>query len=99
MYLASASPTGHALIDRALYLLQSWTDDADRFAAAGILPGTAFATKPALATAMITAALDARTPASWVAATRSTAPTPPCTNLGGPRYRLLSWPSPATAAS
>jgi SRSO17 transposase len=39
----------------------------DRCADAGIPPGTEFATKPALATAMITAALDAGTPASWVA--------------------------------
>ena len=67
VYLAYASPTGHALIDRALYLPASWTDDPGRCAAAGIPRGTAFATKPALATAMITAALDAGAPASWVA--------------------------------
>ncbi len=29
-YLAYASPAGHALIDRALYLPQSWPDDPDR---------------------------------------------------------------------
>src|SRR6476660_6347976 len=66
VYLAYASPTGHALIDRALYLPASWTDDPDRCTTAGIPKGTAFATKPALATAMITA-LDAGAPASWVA--------------------------------
>ena len=59
VYLAYASPAGHALIDRALYLPASWTDDPDRCAAAGIPKGTEFATKPALATAMISAALDA----------------------------------------
>ena len=67
VYLAYAAPTGHALIDRALYLPQSWTDDPGRCTAAGIPPGTEFATKPALATTMIMAALDAGTPASWVA--------------------------------
>ena len=67
VYLAYAARTGHALIDRALYLPQSWTERPDRCADAGIPTGTVFATKPALATAMITAALDAGTPASWVA--------------------------------
>ena len=67
VYLAYAAPTGHALIDRALYLPQTWTERPDRCADAGIPPGTEFATKPALATAMITAALDGGTPASWVA--------------------------------
>lgn len=67
VYLAYAAPAGHALIDRALYLPQSWTDQPDRCADAGIPPGTTFATKPALATAMITAALDDGTPAAWVA--------------------------------
>ena len=67
VYLTYAAPTGHALIDRALYLPQSWTERPDRCADAGIPAGTQFATKPALATAMITAALDAGTPASWVA--------------------------------
>ena len=55
------------MIDRALYLPASWTDDPDRCAAAGIPKGTEFATKPALAIAMIAAALDAGAPASWVA--------------------------------
>jgi SRSO17 transposase len=55
------------MIDRALYLPQSWTDNPGRCTAAGIPPGTEFATKPALATTMIIAALDAGTPASWVA--------------------------------
>jgi len=67
VYLAYAAPAGHALIDRALYLPQSWADDPGRCAAAGIPSGTEFATKPALATTMIIAALDAGTPASWVA--------------------------------
>jgi len=68
VYLAYAAPAGCAFIDRALYLPRSWADDPARCAAAGIPPGTAFATKPALARAMITRALDAGTPAAWVTA-------------------------------
>ena len=67
VYLAYAAPAGHALIDRALYLPRSWTDDPERCAAVGVPDGTGFATKPDLATAMITVALDAGVPASWVA--------------------------------
>jgi SRSO17 transposase len=67
VFLTYAGPGGHALIDRALYVPKSWTADPDRCADAGIQEGTAFAAKPALATAMITAALKAGTAASWVA--------------------------------
>ena len=68
VYLAYAAPAGTAFIDRALYLPRSWTSDLARCRAAGIPQDTAFATKPALATAMITRALDAGTPAAWVTA-------------------------------
>jgi SRSO17 transposase len=68
VYLAYAAPAGTALIDRALYLPQSWTSDPGRCRAAGIPEDTAFATKPALAKAMISCALDAGTPAAWVTA-------------------------------
>jgi SRSO17 transposase len=67
VYLTYATDRGHAFIDRALYLPRSWTDDPDRCAAAGVPARTPFATKPALAAAMIGRALDAGTPASWVA--------------------------------
>jgi len=66
VFLSYASPAGHALIDRELYLPKSWTADAARCAAAGIPAGTAFATKPQLARRMIARALDAGTPAAWV---------------------------------
>lgn len=67
VYLTYASNTGHALIDRRLYLPKSWTADPTRCAEAGV-PGTVeFATKPVLAAAMITNALDADVPAAWVA--------------------------------
>jgi len=66
VYLTYAAPAGHALIDRELYLPQSWIKDKQRCAAAGIPEGTMFATKPALALRVITRALDAGTPAAWV---------------------------------
>jgi SRSO17 transposase len=67
VYLAYATPAGHTLIDRALYLPQAWVDDPDRCAIAGVPGDVGFATKPTLATGMITAALDADVPAGWVA--------------------------------
>ena len=67
-YLGYATRRGHALIDRELYLPRSWTDDPDRCAAAGVPAGVGFATKPALAQALIERALDAGVPASWVTA-------------------------------
>jgi SRSO17 transposase len=67
VYLSYATEGGHAFIDRALYLPRSWTDDPDRCAAAGVPAETPFATKPQLAARMIADALDAATPAGWVA--------------------------------
>ncbi len=46
------SRIGHALIDRELYLPRSWADP-DRRIAAGVPDDVEFATKPALATAMV----------------------------------------------
>jgi SRSO17 transposase len=66
VYLTYAAPGGHALIDRELYLPESWVADPGRCAAAGIPEGTGFATKPDLALRMITRTLDAGTPAAWV---------------------------------
>src|SRR5690349_11136019 len=66
VFLSYASPAGHALIDRELYLPRSWAADPARCAAAGIPDGTVFATKPGLARRMLARALDAGTPAAWV---------------------------------
>jgi SRSO17 transposase len=66
VFLSYASPAGHALIDRELYLPRSWTADPARCAAAGIPQGRRFVTKPQLAGRMIARALDAGTPAAWV---------------------------------
>jgi SRSO17 transposase len=68
VYLGYATRRGHALIDRELYLPRSWTEDPDRCAAAGVPAGVGFATKPALAQALIERALDAGVPAGWVTA-------------------------------
>ena len=53
VFLAYATPRGHALIDRELYLPASWTEDPDRCAAAGIPEKAEFATKPELAVRML----------------------------------------------
>jgi SRSO17 transposase len=67
VYLAYAAPAGYAFIDRDLYLPRSWTGDPQRCATAGVPDDAVFATKPALARAMIGRALDAGTPAGWAA--------------------------------
>jgi len=68
VFAAYVSRHGHALIDRALYLPKAWADDPARMAAAHVPPGTAFATKPQLARAMIERAIAAGVPFRWVAA-------------------------------
>lgn len=67
VFLAYTGRHGTAFLDRALYLPKRWTDDPDRCKAAGIPEGTTFATKPALARAMLERAFAARVPAAWVA--------------------------------
>ena len=64
--LVYASQAGHGVIDRELYLPKDWTYDLERMQAAGVPDQVGFATKPALAKAMICRALDAGVPAAWV---------------------------------
>jgi SRSO17 transposase len=66
VYLTFATTRGYTLIDHALYLPVSWTGDSNRMKAAGVPAEVTFATKPALATTMITRALDAGVEAAWV---------------------------------
>jgi SRSO17 transposase len=68
VFLAYASGHGHALIDRELYLAQSWADDRERRRAAGIPEETEFATKPRQAQAMIGRAIAAGVPFAWFTA-------------------------------
>jgi SRSO17 transposase len=68
VFACYVSQHGHAFIDRALYLPKAWTDDPARMKAAHVPEKTAFATKPALAAAMIERAIAATAPFAWVAA-------------------------------
>jgi len=56
------------LIDRELYLPESWTEDRARCRAAGIPDDVEFATKPVLAQAMLERAIESGLPFSWVTA-------------------------------
>lgn len=67
-FLAYASVHGHALIDRELYLPESWTNDRDRCRAADIPDEVEFATKPRQLMAMLARAFDAGVPFAWVTA-------------------------------
>jgi SRSO17 transposase len=68
VFLAYASVHGHALIDRELYLPQSWAGDRDRCREAGIPDRVEFATKPEQARAMIARAIAAGVPFAWFTA-------------------------------
>lgn len=66
VFLAYASRHGHALIDRALYLPESWARDRERRAMVGVPEDAAFTTKPKLGRRMLARAFDAGTPCAWV---------------------------------
>jgi len=68
VFLAYVSRHGHALIDRALYLPESWIEDRERCAQAGIPEEAIFETKPAQALGMLQRALAADVPVRWVTA-------------------------------
>jgi len=68
VFACYVSRHGHAFIDRALYLPKAWTDDPARMAKAHVPEGACFATKPAMARAMIARAIAGDAPFSWVAA-------------------------------
>ena len=67
VFLGYASRHGHALIDRALYLPESWARDRARRATAGVPEAGALAPKPTLGRAVLGRALDAGVPCAWVA--------------------------------
>ncbi|WP_280509268.1 IS701 family transposase [Nocardia farcinica] len=68
VFLAYASRHGHALVDRELYLPESWTGDRDRCRGAGIPDEVGFETKPRLVMGMVERALAARVPFAWFTA-------------------------------
>src|SRR5918911_1627232 len=66
VFLAYASPKGRALIDRTLYLPESWAGDLARRRAAGVPEEVVFATKPQLGLRMLERAWTAGVPCRWV---------------------------------
>ncbi|MGE5830178.1 MAG: IS701 family transposase [Micromonosporaceae bacterium] len=68
VFAAYVAPAGHALIDRQLYVPQSWIEDRPRCRAAGIPDEVAFATKPRMAMSMLRRLIEAGVPFGWVSA-------------------------------
>jgi SRSO17 transposase len=66
VFLAYASGRGAALVDRELYLPESWTADRARCRKAAIPDRVGFQTKPQLARMMLERTLDAGIPVAWV---------------------------------
>jgi len=66
--LTYATETGHAFIDRELYLPAVWTSDPARCRAAGIPADREFATKPQLVQRMLARVLAANVVFGWFAA-------------------------------
>lgn len=67
VFLCYASQRGYVLLDRELYLPQSWTEDSSRCRAAGIPEEIHFATKPRLGQQMLERTFQAGMPCGWVA--------------------------------
>lgn len=67
VFLGYASRHGRALLDRELYLPESWTQDPERCKKARVPETVTFKTKPALLRAMLARSLAEGVPARWVA--------------------------------
>jgi SRSO17 transposase len=68
VFAAYVSSKGHAFIDRRLYLPKDWTSNPERLAKVHVPDEVRFATKPAIAVAMVRRAIAATVPFAWVAA-------------------------------
>jgi SRSO17 transposase len=68
VFLGYVTARGHTLIDRELYLLPDWLEDAQRRDAAGIPESAGFQTKPELARRMLQRVWEAQIPIAWVVA-------------------------------
>src|SRR5947209_16286376 len=66
VFLSYASPKGHTLLDRELYLPKSWTQNPARCREADVPAEVRFATKPELAARMLWRTRDAGVKAAWV---------------------------------
>lgn len=67
VFLGYTSRHGRGLLDRELYLPQSWAEDPERCEKAGVPEDIRFCTKPELAGVMVARALAEGIPASWAA--------------------------------
>jgi SRSO17 transposase len=68
VFLCYASSKGQALIDRALYLPEGWTQDEPRCHKAKVPAGTRLVTKPKIGRQMLERAFAAAVPCRWVTA-------------------------------
>ena len=68
VFAAYVTARAHTLFDFRLYLPKQWCEDKRRRERAHVPDDVEFATKPALGTAMITAAADVGAPFGWVVA-------------------------------
>ncbi len=68
VFVTYASPLGHTLVDRELYLPKQWAEDLLRRREACIPDEVCFATKPVLAARMLRRNHDAGLPFDWVTA-------------------------------
>ena len=91
VFCAYATAAGRALIDRAVYLPVSWTDDPDRRAATGVPADIGFATKITLGRRMLTRALDARNRPPRPRRTSSTAAAVTCAGT----CNTATWATPS----
>jgi SRSO17 transposase len=66
VFLGYASQLGHTLLDRALYLPQTWTQDRERCRKAGSPDERRFVTKPQLTQQLLARAFAAGVPGKWV---------------------------------
>ena len=66
VFLAYASQQGHAFLDRNLYLPNEWAEDRDRRREAEVPEEVTFKTKGQMARDMISRALEASVPFTWV---------------------------------
>lgn len=70
VFLTYASPAGHVLLDRELYLPQEWASNPARRQEAGVPDAVTFATKPELARRLLERTLAVGVPAAWVTGDR-----------------------------
>jgi SRSO17 transposase len=68
VFLGYTTRHGSVLIDRALYLPQSWTSDRERCHEVGVPDDVPFLTKPKIGKELLARAVAAGVPASWVTA-------------------------------